>query len=176
MMGCCLAINPSAVAVKRGFSYYGTHLETIVPYSVGFALCALFTALAVSRMRLDALHLRRLRTVLIVILALLVGIPLTPYSVDLVFDWLHMGVSAFLFGVAFMAGVWLAHRVVGGLLAHGLLGAQLAGGGLSLASQLGTLDYMIPGQFVFQMAFSLLLVRALRHTPGLAPVFQATKH
>jgi hypothetical protein len=176
MMGCCLAIDPSRLAIKRGFSYYGTHLDTIVPYSVGFALCAFFTARALSRMERDALHVQRLRTVMTLILTLLVAIPLTPYSVDMVFDWLHIGLTAFLFAVAFMAGAWLAFRVVGDPLAHGLLGAQLAGGGLSLASQVGALDYMIPGQFVFHMAFSVLLVRALLHAPGLTPVFQATRH
>jgi hypothetical protein len=176
MMGCCLAIHPSRVAVKRGLSYYGTHLDTIVPYSVGFILCAAFTALAVSRMQRDALHVRRLRAFLIVILTLLVAILFTPYSVDLIFDWLHIGLSAFLFGVTIVAGIWLALRVVGGLVGHGLLGAQVAGGGLSLAAQLGALDYMIPSQFLFQTAFSILLVRALQHMPGLNPVARATRH
>ena len=170
------AIHPSRVAVKRGLSYYGTHLDTIVPYSVGFILCAAFTALAMSRMQRDTLHVRRLRAFLIVFLTLLVAILFTPYSVDLVFDWLHIGLSAFLFGVTIIAGTWLALCVVGGLVGHGLLGAQVAGGGLSLAAQLGALDYMIPSQFLFQTAFSILLVRALQHMPGLNPVARATRH
>jgi hypothetical protein len=175
MMGCCVAIHPSAVAVKRGLSYYGTHADTIVPYSIGFVLCAVFTALAVSRMQLDAGPVRRLRTGLMVILTLLIGILFTPYSVDLVVDWLHIGLAAFLFVVASSVGIWLALRIVGGLLAHGLLGAQLAGGTLSVASQLGALDYMIPGQLVFQLAFSVLLVRALRDMLGFAPVARAIR-
>jgi heme/copper-type cytochrome/quinol oxidase subunit 4 len=162
MMACCLAIRPSALAVKRGLSYYGTHVETVIPYSVGFVLCVSLTGLAVARMRADSSPLRCLRLGLVGILALLAAIPLTPYNLDLVFDWLHLGFTTALFSLALVVGLWIGVRLPGDRLVRGLLCAQAAGGALVLASQVGVLDLMIPSQFLFQGAFGLLVVRALR--------------
>jgi heme/copper-type cytochrome/quinol oxidase subunit 4 len=162
MMACCLAIRPSALAVKRGLSYYGTHVETVIPYSVGFVLCVSLTGIAVARMRADSSPLRSLRLGLVGILALLAAIPLTPYNLDLVFDWLHLGFSAALFSLALVVGLWIGVRLPGDRIVRGLIGVQAAGGALVLASQVGLLDLMIPSQFLFQGAFGLLVVRALR--------------
>jgi hypothetical protein len=162
MMACCLAIRPSALAVKRGLSYYGTHVETVIPYTVGFALCVSLTGLAVVRMRADSRPLRSLRLGLVGILALLVAIPMTPYDLDLVFDWLHLGFTTALFGLALVVGWWVAVRLPGDSLVCGLVGAQTSGALLVLASQVGLLGLMIPSQFLFQIAFALLVVRALR--------------
>lgn len=162
MMACCLAIRPSALAVKRGLSYYGTHVETVVPYSVGFVLCVSLTGLAVARMRADSSPLRSLRLALVGILALLAAIPLTPYDLDLVFDWLHLGFTAALFSLALVVGLWVGVRLPDDRVVRALLCVQAAGGAFVLSSQVGLLDLMIPSQFLFQGAFALLVVRALR--------------
>ena len=162
MMVCCLAIEPSALALKRGLSYYGTHVETVVPYALGFALCVGLTALGIARIGNGSTSLRRLRLALGAIAALLAAIPLTPYSVDLVFDWLHIGFTAALFAFALIVGWWVAVRLREDSFVRGLVAAETAGGVLVLVAQVGLLDFMIPVEVCFQLAFALLVVRALR--------------
>jgi hypothetical protein len=162
LMTCCLALNPSQVAVKRGLSYYGTHLETIVPYSLAFVFCVGFTALGVARMRRDSRRAVRLRAAVTAILVLSAAVPLTPYSVDEVFDVLHVGLTSVLFSAAFLFGAWLARAFVPAPPAQGWFLVQAAAGSLIFVSQIGLLDYMIPSQFLFQLAFALLLVGAVR--------------
>lgn len=161
MMMCCLAIEPSALALKRGLSYCGTHVGTVVPYSLGFALCVSLTAAAVARIRGGSKSLRRLRVALGAIAALLAAIPLTPYSLDLVFDWLHIGLTTALFALALVVGWWVAVRLRADPAVRGLVAAETAGGVLVLVAQVGLLDFMIPVEVCFQIAFALLVVRAL---------------
>lgn len=161
MMAWCLTIQPSALAIKRGLSFYGNEPETLVPYSLGFALCIGLTALALARLRSGDAFTRRLRTRLAALVSLMAFVPLTPYSVDLAFDYLHIGVSALLFIVGFVLGAWLALRVLDGLLAWAPFSVQLAAGVLALTAQLGWHDYMIPSQLAFQVALAVLVVAAI---------------
>jgi hypothetical protein len=168
LMACCLAINPSRLAVKRGLSYYGTHIETIVPYSLAFAACVCFTAMGVARMRRDSRRAARLRGAVTAILVLCAAVPLTPYSVDEVFDVLHVGLTSVL-SAALLFGAWLARTFVHGPSGKGLFMVQALAGSFVLVSQVGLLDLMIPSQFLFQVAFALLLIGAVRRLQASSP-------
>jgi hypothetical protein len=158
MMGSCLAIKPSELAVKRGLSFYGNHLETIVPYAIGFALCIGLTAAAVARFSAGSSDGRRLRAALAAVLGLMALVPLTPYSVDLVLDYLHITISALLFALAFALGAWLGLRLLPKRVARAAFAVQAVAGSFALSAQLGWHDYMIPSQLVFQLALTVLVV------------------
>lgn len=158
MMAACLAIEPSQVAIKRGLSFYGNDLRTVVPFALGFFLCIALTGAGLARLAVRDAFRRHLRASLVVLLVLMALVPLTPYSVDLLFDYLHTVISALLFACGFLLGAWLALRVLRGRLACGSFSVQAGAGIVALAAQLGWLDYMIPSQLVFQLALSLLVV------------------
>jgi hypothetical protein len=160
MMGACLAIHPSAVAIQRGLSFYGNQAETVVPFALGFAVCVAFTGLGVVCLGGgDALR-RRFRLGTGTILALMALVPLTPYSVDLVLDYLHIGVTTALFSAALGFALWLAFALLRRRLAFAAVGAQAGGGLLALTAQVGWDDLMIPAQLVSQIAFSAVFVMA----------------
>jgi hypothetical protein len=163
MMAACLAIEPSWLAVKRGLSFYGNDLHTIVPFALGFVLCIGLTTVGLVRFGARDAFRRHLRAVLAVMLALMALIPLTPYSVDLFFDYAHTAIASLLFGTGFVVGAWLALRVLRGRLACGSFSVQTCAGVVALAAQLGWLDYMIPSQLVFQIALALLIVLGILH-------------
>lgn len=158
MMASCLAIEPSEIALKRGLSFYGTHLSTVVPYSLGFALCVGLTAAGIRRLSPVDASATRLRVGLAALSGMMALIPLTPYSIDLVFDYLHIGITSIVFTSGLALGAWLALRVLRTRLAQSALAAQLAAGLFALTAQLGWQDYMIPSQLGFQIALAVLVV------------------
>ena len=54
---------------------------------------------------------QRFRTAVLAVLALMAWVPLTPYKLDLVFDWLHIGVATVLFCSGLAFGGWLVLRL-----------------------------------------------------------------
>jgi len=163
MMASCLAVRPSADAVQHGLSFYGNHAETLVPYTLGFAVCVPVTALGLARVRGRDRATRRFRLGTGSILALMALVPLTPYSVDLVVDYLHIGVSAVLFTGALLFGAWLALVLLRRWAAYAAVAVQAAAGVLALSAQIGIDDWMIPAQLVFELAFTCLIVLGAAH-------------
>ncbi len=161
MLG-CVAIEPSWLAVKRGLSYYGNEPSTVGPYAVGFAVCILLTAMGLRRLRPLALPARRFRSAAALVLALMVPIPLTPYTVDPIIDWLHQGAAAVLFSAGLIVAGWLALHCLRDRRAHLLFALQALTGVSILAAQAGLDDYMIPSELAFQLVFAALVVRAIR--------------
>lgn len=161
MMASCVAIEPSMQAVKRGLSFYGNDLNTIVPYALGFALCVGLTGVALARLHVRDRLVLHLRRSLVVIVALMTLVPLTPYSVDLLFDYVHIGITTLLFSAGLLVGTWLALRVVRMRIAPWLCAVQVTAGALVLAAQIGWHVYMIPSQLVFQGSLAVLVVLGL---------------
>ena len=108
MMLSCLAIEPSWDAVRRGLSYYGNSGATIVPYALGFGLSIVMTALGLAQIDPDDAAGNRFRRFVAIVLALMLAIPFTPYRLDLIFDWLHIGAATALFASGLVLGGWLA--------------------------------------------------------------------
>lgn len=158
----CVAIEPSWLAFKRGLSYYGNEPSTVGPYLLGFVVCILLTAMGLRRLRSRIRPTQRFRAAAGLVLALMVPIPLTPYSVDPVLDWLHLGAVTVLFSAGLIVGCWLAFRVLGDRSSCGLFAIQVLAGLSIVAAQAGLSDYMIPSELAFQVAFAALIVRAIR--------------
>ena len=161
MMAVAIALDPSRLALRQGLSYYGTELRTIVPYSIGFAVAVGFTALGVSRAQSGTPTARQLRVGVKGILCLLALVPLSPYSVNIVFDWVHMGDSAMLYIAALVASTWMVLRLARQALTRLMLGVQATAGIAILLAEIGLHDYMIPSELAFQAAFTFVLARAL---------------
>ena len=156
MMLCCCAIEPSWFAVRRGLSYYGNSGATIVPYAAGFGLSVFLTACALAQIEPRSIAARRFRRAVGCVLVLTAGVPLTPYAVDAVFDWLHLGVTAALFGSGLVLGGWIMLRLRDRVtLAFYVV--EFAAGLSIIAALVGLNDYMIPSELVFQgAAFGLV--------------------
>jgi hypothetical protein len=161
MMLGCLAIEPSRIAVKRGLSYYGNYVTTGVPYAIGFGSSITLTALGLARIQSEGAMVEPFRRGVAVLLALMASVPLTPYRVDLVFDWLHMGVAAALFASGLALGGWLVLRLPD-RLSRSLYVIESGAGIAIVTAQLGLHDYMIPSELVFQLATFALIVHGIR--------------
>jgi cytochrome bd-type quinol oxidase subunit 2 len=166
MLG-CYAIEPSARAVRLGLSYYGNHLVTLGPYVTGFGLCITLTVLGLRRMRASDAAVRRLRSSVGVVTALMLPIPLTPYSVDPIFDWLHLSVVAVLFAAGYALAVWLVLADRSDRVSRAFFAVQTLAACAIVAAQFGVNDYMIPSELGFQLAVVGLVVR---HLKKLAPI------
>jgi hypothetical protein len=161
MMVICYAIEPSSIAVKRGLSYYGNYVATGVPYALGFGSSIALMALGLTRIESSSATVERFRCAVAAELALMASIPLTPYRVDLVFDWLHTGMAAVLFASGFALGGWLVLRLRDWFTR--ILYVIESGAGIAiLTEQLGIHDYMIPSELVFQLAAFGLIVHGIR--------------
>jgi len=167
MMGVCWAIEPSQTAVRRGLSFYGNEPRTVVPYTAGFVLAIGLAAIGLRRHREGG---RRLRWAVGAVVALMIPIPLTPYRVDAIVDYLHIGTSAMLFASALAVGGWIALCRLRGYRDRALFGLQALAALAILTGQTGLHDYMIPSEVAFQLVMVVLVVLGMRRTgrPGLA--------
>jgi hypothetical protein len=172
MMLACCAITPSRTAIARGLSYYGTYAETVVPYAIGFALYIPLTAIGIARLRPTSTVIQRFRCAVLIVLGLTVGVPLTPYRVDLIFDWVHIGVASILFTAGFALGSWLALRLLRDRTARAILVLQSGAAVSMLAAQVGWHNYMIPSELLFELCVFGLVVQSVRRLQGEATAVQ----
>lgn len=161
LMLCCIGIEPSALAVRRGLSYYGNHVVTLAPYLAAYGACISLTALGLRGIAATG-DAGRLRRALVAMLGLMVGVALTPYSVDLLLDWLHIAAATLLFTAGYGVAVWLTFALLRNACAFALLAALSVAGVAIAAGQAGLLAYMIPGEFAFQVIFAALLLETSR--------------
>jgi hypothetical protein len=162
LIGSCLLLEPSSVAIKRGLSFYGNDPLTIVPYTSAFVFAIACSTIGLLKMREAGSDVRRVRATIGAVLSLMVAIPLTPYSIDIVFDWFHIGATVVLFSAGFALGAWIAFRVARATVTCVLFGVEAAAAVAVLTAQIGLQNYMLPGELVFQVGVSTLIVRAVR--------------
>ena len=169
MLACC-AIEPSWPALRCGLSYYGNGLPTVVPYVGGFALCIALSAAGLRRLRPHAVVSRKVRLSAATVLALMVPIPLTPFRLDPVLDWLHLGAASILFAAGLAIGGWLALACLDDARSRLLFALQCLAAMTMLTAEIGLDSYMIPGELAFQLLFAALLVRAIKRVWAGRPV------
>lgn len=165
-----ILMTPAAFDNNHGLSYYGEHKSTAIPYGLGFLLTGFFLMKAASSLPNKTRPFKKLAVGLEILVILLIGVFLTPDTLNAFFNWAHYIVAASLFifelGLAFWLTVWWCRD----WLAGWLLAVQLAAGIVAMLSQFHVIYYLSEGILFFQLAFGLLLIRTvtlLLGRPGL---------
>ncbi len=177
MLAVCISLAPQAVAHHLGLSYVGTDTATIPFYVIGLLLTGYFLIKAAHALPQHIAPCRTLSEILLVLAILVVGVCLTPYSVDAAFDWAHVTASTVLFVLELGLGIWLVTGPCRGTRAAALLAVQVTGALVAFLSEVGIVHRMLVGEILTQLAFGVLLVRCWwRMTSPLAdrPIPRAT--
>jgi hypothetical protein len=158
----CVALKPDGLGANDGISYYGIYRQTVIPYAIAIIGSALLTRRALRAVAPLFPSPGYLRGLAGWLAAMSVGVVLTPYSLDTLFDWVHtmLGTAVFALQLVLAGQV---HRWTGG---DGwmtfLLVVQFLGGVVAAIFVLPKHGFLIQGQVAFQVAFTALLVRAAR--------------
>jgi hypothetical protein len=158
----CVALKPDGLGANDGISYYGIFRQTVVPYAITLLGPGYFTWTALRAAAPFApapVYLRRMTSCLA---ALSVCVVLTPYSANLVFDWVHTLSGSALFVLQLVLGLRLLGWSGGDAWTAGLLVAQFACGVFCAIFVLPKHGFLLQGQVAFQLAFGALLVRTMR--------------
>lgn len=161
-LGIMLLVNillfPSVVYSNQGISHFGVQAKTIFSYGVGFLACSYLTLLAAHAIPARNHQTITLKRALILLSLLLFAILLTPFSLNVFFDWSHMIVAGLLFSFELVFSAWLL-RNRSDVINRCLFAIQVAGSLSAGFSLLNTVELMFIGQLVVEIAFSILLVR-----------------
>lgn len=149
---------PGIVSANSGISNFGVHARTILPYGLGFLLCGYLTLMAAHSIKREDNVTTTLSRALFLLSLLLLGILLTPYSVNRLFDWSHMAVGGLLFMFELAFAAWLV-RLRPDNISFALFTAQCLGSAVAALSLLGAIQLMFVGQMAAEIAFGILLVR-----------------
>lgn len=155
-MAVCFFIMPSGLLLNSGFSYYGVHASTFIPYT------ATFTGLAVLLLqftrRLRAVLSTYARNALYLLPLALIGVWLTPYDT---FVYLHTFFAVSLFaieGLIILYMLWKSKDRMNELFAvtEALLGV------ITILFFTTAQGFMLESQVLYQVVFVLLLFRMSR--------------
>ncbi len=179
---CCLSVavvmTTAGFQHNHGLSFYGEHWSTAVPYGAGFMACDYFLLLAANALPKDDRRCRRLALLLDLLTVSLLIVLLTPDTVNSFFNWSHSMASAVLFLYELGFAVWLARRCYSDALLWALIALQLIAAVMAMLSNFHVVPYLSEGTLIFQLVFSVVLVRAvsrfLRTVPAPEPVRGAT--
>lgn len=156
----CFMLEPTVIASNLGISYYGNHKLTIIPYLLGLLLTSYFIIKAARALPRMSRTFNALAEALIAIALLIVGVLLTPYSVTTLFDRAHVLASGILFVVELVLATWLIMMTYGDRVSLALLIIQIFGAIIATVSLVTSIELMLTGQVITQLAFGLLLIRA----------------
>jgi hypothetical protein len=158
----CFAMRPDVVAGAGGFSNYGALAQTVVSYTLAFALGGGFTAGAARRLPRESRRAVLLSRALYVLAVLYVIVLLStyPYHAAAYLDVLHRVVGAALFSWQIVLAAWLAAVVGKSWLHYVLLAGVMAGSLFSLLSLLEVVYLLSEAQAVTVLSFGILLVHA----------------
>jgi hypothetical protein len=143
---------------NRGLSFYGEHWSTAVPYGSGFILCDYFLLRAANALPNNKLVFRRLYVLINILTVMLLGVLLTPDTLNSFFNWSHITASTILFLFELGVGTWLVMQTSKYKIGIGLLGLQFLAGIFAMLSQFHIVYYLSEGSLFFQLFFGALLI------------------
>lgn len=158
----CVVMRPHGLVANDGISYYGIFRHTVGPYALALMGMAFWTR--------RALHLAAplspapayLRGMATWMAAMSVGVVLTPYSLNIVFDWAHTLLGAAVFVLQLVLGLRMLSWSGGDAWMTAFLVAQFCSGVFAAVFVLPKQGFLIQGQLAFQLAFGALLLRTAR--------------
>jgi hypothetical protein len=163
-VGVCVALHPGLVLKgnEGGMSNYGTHLKTVIPFTLALGLASFLSQRAAVLLTGTAPGTRGLARLLRTYseLTLLVLVSSYAYSLDTVLRDVHVasGIAIALFELA--ASLWM-YRLLGRTGRDSILIAvQLVGFTLAALTVLGALHVLFVTQVLTGGSFAVLLVRS----------------
>ncbi len=153
-------LSPGIARDNEGISTFGIYAKTILPYGLGFLACGYFTLAAAHAVEYRDHKTAFFVRALLLLVFLLLGVLLTPYSVNSLFSWSHTIIAAALFMCELMLAVWFMY-LHSDALNWLLFALQFTGSLLAAFSLLHLLNYMLAGQLMAQLAFWVLLDRTV---------------
>ena len=154
----CIALAPASLADNSGFSYFGHHRLTVIPFGAGLILAAYYllkTAAPLKGMRQHkVLHLG-----LVAMAPLMVGIVVVPAIGNGWYDLIHRVFGSSLFVIQLILAVWLVWQARKSWLNWLALLVQVAGGVIALIYLHPAQGFSLQGQLIFQAGFTVVLLR-----------------
>jgi hypothetical protein len=146
---------------NRGLSFYGEHWSTAVTYGGGFILCDYFLLRAANALPKNKPVLKKLALLINILTVLLLGVLLTPDTLNSFFNWSHIGASTVLFLFELGFGGWLTILIYKDWISLGLLFLQFMAGVFAMLSQFHIVYYLSESSLFFQFFFGILLSYAV---------------
>ncbi|HET8709722.1 MAG TPA: hypothetical protein VFL85_05615 [Candidatus Saccharimonadales bacterium] len=159
-IGVCILISRAAITTNVGISYYGAVSSTLVPYAAGFLLTCWFVVQAVLRIDTKRPAEKYMVRGLIALVVLMIAVLAIPYDRGFWIYWLHVALGTSLFLVEMAMAIWMSLRVQGDAVNRGLFALMSAAGIVSALSLVRWASLMVPGQLVYELCFTLILLRA----------------
>lgn len=151
-------ITTKGFSDNRGLSYYGEHLDTLIPFALGFCLCDFFL-LKVARLLPELNKQLAVFTVPLQVLSiLLISIVLTPDNLNSLFNVLHIIASSALFLFELLFSIWLIIRWHKSATSWLLLIAQFTAGIIAAMSEFQVTHFLSESSLFYQLFFSSLLI------------------
>lgn len=160
----CFTMSPNQQAINDGVSYFGVNSRTFIFDALAFGLSGYFFWQAASD--LSRRSYKRFAQILRLIVILMPGVLLTPYTVSSLVYGLHVSVSSTIFILELLLVIWLAWRWQRDWINGLLVSAQIISGLLALVSLNGWLQGELWGQLLFQLAFSFAIIRITANLPA----------
>src|SRR6185503_2979114 len=143
----CLVLVPRPLTSHLGFSYYGVERATIIPFLAGMLVSDYFLVKTAHALPRGPKNVRLLSEALLVLGFVVVGVCLTPYTVDALFSYAHRVVSGVLFFTELVVAFWIAFALCErSLVLISLLALQFAAAALTMASELGWVNRIFVGE------------------------------
>lgn len=157
-----ILLRPDSLTVNHGLSFFGVEPATILPYAFALLLCGWFVFRTAQVLSSEPGVSQAAAIWLMALLPPLLGILLTPYSINPTFGDLHELFGTILFLLQLVLVGWLLVVAQRDWLAYLLMAGQIIGGVVALLSLNNSLMFEIQGQLVFQFGFTLSVARFLR--------------
>ncbi|MHB1864921.1 MAG: hypothetical protein ACYCPS_02010 [Candidatus Saccharimonadales bacterium] len=153
-----IAITTQGFSDNRGLSFYGEHLNTVIPFALGFCLCDFFLLKVAKLLPEVADNLSVLTMPLKILSILLISIVLTPDNLNGLFSILHTVASTALFLFELILSVWLTLKWYRSVFSWLLLCAQFLAGIVAGLSEFQISHYLSESSLFYQLFFSTLLI------------------
>lgn len=157
----CAFLKPQGFWVNHGISYYGTFLETIIPYAIGFS-AAIWSFYRVASVLAPYRNLRIIRQLMLAAAICMAGVLITPYSVSASLYDIHVLFGSLLFSAQLVAATWLAWKVVRSRLLELVVIFMIAVGVVCFLSLSGEPSVETRAQIVYQIAFGYVLLHSFK--------------
>jgi len=162
----CFLIRPHWVLLNYPVSYFGNFRATIIPYVIGFVLCAYWLMRTIAELPAG---MKTIRLPLLLVAVCSLAIPCTPYMINVAFGWIHLSVAVSLLIVELWLSTLLILRTRHLYTWLGFV-VLLCGAALAVLSEIGLLHVELIGEMQLVVGSGVLLICSL----GLMPV--ETRH